>query len=146
MGCLLSGSMVGLMVTFSERAYATPRIAAPRAPTPAAGNLSHTPTGDTQTLRGRSGSVSVGSPDAHKVLFEPSKCLWQVSGLIRNAFLPLLPSCWGLSFVLGCRVSFLVGSNILLWMVAAVSCNFGVLTGDDARTPFYSTIFLPPGF
>ena len=32
---------------------------------------------DTQTLKGRSGLVSVGSPGAHKVLFESSKHLWQ---------------------------------------------------------------------
>ena len=31
---------------------------------------------NTQTLKGRSGSVSAGSPDVHKALFEPSKCLW----------------------------------------------------------------------
>ena len=35
--CISSGStMVGLMVTFSKRAYAIPRSAAPRAPAPAA--------------------------------------------------------------------------------------------------------------
>ena len=33
---------------------------------------------DTQTLKGRSGSVSVGSPNAYKVLFEPSEHLWWV--------------------------------------------------------------------
>ena len=33
---------------------------------------------DTQTLSGRSGTVSVGSPDVHSVLFEPSKCLWDL--------------------------------------------------------------------
>ena len=38
--------------------------------------LTHTSTGDTQTLKGRSGSVSVESPSAHKVLFEPSDLLW----------------------------------------------------------------------
>ena len=38
--------------------------------------LTLTSSGDTQTLKGRSGSVSVGSPGAHKVLFEPSKHLW----------------------------------------------------------------------
>ena len=32
--------------------------------------LTCTSTGDTQTLKGRPGSVSVGSPGAHKVLFE----------------------------------------------------------------------------
>jgi len=75
-----------------------------------------------QTLKGRSGSVSVGYllPGAHKVLFESSKCLWWMWGLIQNAILPLLPSCWGFSFALGCGfclfVCFLVGSNILLLM------------------------------
>ena len=36
----------------------------------------------------------------HKVLFEPSWHLWWVWGLILNAISPLLPSCWGFSFVL----------------------------------------------
>ena len=40
--------------------------------------LTRTAAGDSQTLKGRSGSVSVGSPGVHKVLFEPSKHLWQV--------------------------------------------------------------------
>ena len=40
--------------------------------------LTHTSTGDTQTLKGKSGSVSVGSPGADKVLFEPSEHLWWV--------------------------------------------------------------------
>ena len=60
--------------------------------------LTHTSAGDTQTLKGKSDSVSVGSPGAQKVLFEPSQHLWQVWGLILNAILPLLPSCWGLPF------------------------------------------------
>ena len=35
----------------------------------------------------------------------------------------------------------LVGSNILLLMVVkAASCNFGVLAGEDEHTSFYSTI------
>ena len=37
--------------------------------------LTRTSAGDTQTPRGRSGSVSVGSPGVHKVLFETSKHL-----------------------------------------------------------------------
>ena len=50
-----------------------------------------------------SGSVSVGSlgPGAHKVLFEPSETLWRLWGLILNAILPLLLSCWSFSFALG---------------------------------------------
>ena len=46
--------------------------------------LTRTSTGDTQTLKHRSGSVSVGSPGVHKVLLEPSECLWKVWGLILN--------------------------------------------------------------
>ena len=70
--------------------------------------------GDVQTLKVRSGSVSVGSlgPGVHKVLFEPSKHLWWVWSLILNAISPLLPSSWR-----GGGIFFLVGSNILLSMV-----------------------------
>jgi len=51
-------------------------------------------------------------------LFEPSECLWWVWGLSLNVISPLLPSCWGFSFALGCGVSFfLVGSNIILLTV-----------------------------
>ena len=64
--------------------------------------------GDTQHSFG---SVSVESlgPSAHKVLFDPFKCLWQVWCLILNVISPLLPSCWGFSFALGCGVSFFGG-------------------------------------
>ena len=41
-----------------------------------------------------------------KGLFEPSKHLWRVWGLILNVILHLLPSCWGFSFALGRGVSF----------------------------------------
>ena len=68
--------------------------------------LTRTSTGGTQTLKGRSGSVSVGSPGVHKVLFEPSEHIWWVWGLILNAILHFLPSCWGFSFALGRGVSF----------------------------------------
>ena len=58
-------------------------------------------------------------PGVHKVLLEPSYLLWHVCGLILNMISPLLLSCCGFSFSLGCVVSFffLVGSSILLWMV-----------------------------
>ena len=67
-------SMVGLMATSSKRAYAIPRCAAPRTPSPMDRPLlTHTSAGDTQTLKGRSGSVSVGSlgPGVHKVCLSP---------------------------------------------------------------------------
>ena len=97
--------------------------------------LTHTSTGDTQTLKGRSGSVSVGSPGVHKVLFEPSECLWWVWSLILNAILPLLPSCLGFSFALGCGVYFFGGiQHSPTGGCSAASCNFGVLAGQDERT------------
>ena len=104
--------------------------------------LTCTSTGDTQTLKGRSASVSVESPGVHKVLFEFSECLWWVWGLILNVILSLLPSCWGFSFAFGHGVSFLVGSNIFFFDgCSAVNCNFGVLAEED-ECMSYSTILL----
>ena len=120
---LLSGFMVGLMVTSSKKAYAiycVTQVCCMQSPHPCSKPLlTHASAGDTQTLKGRSGSVSVGSlgPGAHRVLFEPSEHLWRVWGLIINAISPLLMSCWGFSFALGCGVSFFGGSNILLLIV-----------------------------
>ena len=62
----------------------------------------HSNTGLTQSL----GSLGHGS---HKVLFEPSKCLWRVWDLALNMILPLLPSCWGFSVALKHGVSFFCG-------------------------------------
>ena len=59
--------------------------------------------------------LSLG-PGAHKVLFVPSKHLWQVWGLILNDIMPLIPSCSGF-FDLLCGYLLLVGYNILLSMV-----------------------------
>ena len=103
--------------------------------------LTHTSTGDTQTLKGRSGSVSVGTPDAHKVLSEPFDCLWWVWGLILNMISLLLPSCWSFSFALGCGVYFFGGiQHSPVDGCSAVSCNSGVLTGEDEHMSFYSAI------
>ena len=61
--------MAGLMATSSKRAYDIPGSAAPRSPCPCSRPLlTRTSTGDTQTLKGRSGSVSVESPGAQKIL------------------------------------------------------------------------------
>ena len=112
---LLSGYMVGLMVNSSKKAYAThcvTQVCCTQSPCPCGKPLvTHASAGDTQTLKGRSGSVSVGSlgPGVNKFLFEPSECLWRIWGLILNAISPLLLSCWGFSFVLGCGVSFFGG-------------------------------------
>ena len=62
------GSVVGLIVAFSKRAYAIPRSTAPRAPAPVAVHCP--PILLQETLRHNSGLVSVGSlgPGAHKNL------------------------------------------------------------------------------
>ena len=69
------------------------------------------------TLKARSSSVSVESPGVHKVLFELSKHLWWVWGLLLNAISPLLPSFWASPLPLDVGYLFLVGSNILLSVV-----------------------------
>ena len=85
-----------------------------------------------QTLKVRSGSVSVGSPTVHKVLFEPSECFWWVWGLILNAILSLLPSFGGFSFALEFGVSFFHGiQHSPVNSCSAASCNFEILTGED---------------
>ena len=140
--------MVGLMVNSSKKAYAThcvTQVCCTQSPCPCGKPLvTHASAGDTQTLKGRSGSVSVGSlgPGVHKFLLEPSECLWRIWGLILSAISPLLLSCWGFSFVLGCGVSFFGGiSHFPVYSCSAVSCNFGVLAGEDERMSFYSAVF-----
>ena len=94
--------------------------------------LTPTSTGDTQTLKSRSGSVSVGSAGVYKVLFEPSECFWWVWSFILNVILPLLPSCWVFSFALRHWVSFFGGiQHSPVEDCSAASCNFRVLAGDD---------------
>ena len=105
--------------------------------------LTHPSTGHTQTLKGMSGSVSVGSPGAYKVLFQPFRHLWWVWGLIVNVILPLLTTCWGFPFVLGRGVSFFGETQQSpVDGCSAVSCNFGVLAGEDERLYFSSIILV----
>ena len=78
--------------------------------------LTCTSSGDTQTQFWLS-FCGVSGSWCRQGLFEPSEHLWPVRGLILNAILPLLQSCWGFSFAFGHGVSFLVGSNILLSMM-----------------------------
>ena len=147
MGHLLGSSMVGLMATSPKRAYATgcvTQVCYTQSSCPCSRPLlTCTPTGDTQTLKGRSGSVSVGSlgPGAHKVLFKPSEHLWWVWSLILNVILPLLPSCWGFSSALGHRVSFFGGiQHSPVDGCSAANCSFGVIPGEDECMSFCSTI------
>ena len=139
--CVSSGSsVVGLMATSSKRAYAIPRSAAPRAPAPAAAHCWPTPLQETLehsclSLCGVAGSW------CKQGLFEPSEYLWWVWGLILNVISLLLPSRWGSSFAFGHGVSFFGGiQHSFVNSCSAASCNFGVLTGEDERTSFYSAI------
>ena len=102
--------------------------------------LTRTSTGDTQTqfwlsLCGVSGSWCTQG------WFESSEHFWQVRSLILNTISPLLPSHWVFSFALGHGVYFFGGiQHSPVDGCSAVSCNFGVLAGEDERTSFYSTI------
>ena len=67
--------------------------------------------------------------------------LWRVKGLILNMILPLLLSCWGFSFALGSGVSLFVGiQHSPIDSFSAVSCNFGILTGEDEHMSFHFAI------
>ena len=75
-------------------------------------------------------------------LFEPSDHLWREWGLILNAYLPLLPSCWGFSFALGRGVSHnrssachLTGISLILdvgYLLSAAAPDLGC--GQDHLT------------
>ena len=138
----LSGSMVGLMETSFKRAYATPKSAAPRALPLQQG------TADLYLCRRHSNTqrqawlslCGVSGSRCAQVLSEPSKHLWQVWGLILNVISALLPSCWDF-FALGCVISFLGGTqHSPVDGCSVVSCNFGILAGEDEHTSFYSAI------
>ena len=103
------------MVTSSKRAYATHRVTQvcyTQSLCPCGRPLlTRASAGNSPTLKGRSGSVSVGSLGlgAHKVLFEPFEYLWPGWSLILKAISPLLLSCWDFSFVLRRGLSFFGG-------------------------------------
>ena len=118
-GSFPGASMVGLP-------HCTSQVCCSQSPCPRGRPLlTHASAGDTQTLKGGSGSVSCvfpGSWCAQGFIWT----LWaSLAGLTLNMILPLLSSCWGFSSALGCGVSFFVGSSILLsmavqWLVAVL--------------------------
>ena len=107
--------------------------------------LTHASTGDTQTLKARSGSVSCGVPGS-----------WWTQGFVWA----LQSSLAGMGFDSKCgfaHPTILLGLLLCPWMCdiffggiqhspinscSAVSWNFGVLTGEDEHTSFYSVILL----
>ena len=74
--------------------------------------------------------------------------LWASPADLRFDFkcdLPLLLSCWGFSFSLGCGVSFFGGiQHSLVEDCSAPSCSFDVLTGEDKHVSFSSVIWVSP--
>ena len=81
-------------------------------------------------------------PGVHKVLFEPSKCLQWVSGLILKVILLFLLCCWDSSFVLGRGASFFSGiQHSCVDDCSGASSNLGILIGEDECVSFYSAIF-----
>ena len=145
--------MVGLIVTSSKRAYGIPRSAAPRALLPVVGHCWPTP--PQETCKHSKAGLAQSLCD---LLLRPRFCLsrtsqtkrygvlilniWRVWGLILNIS-PLLPSCWGFYFAIGCGVSLSGGiQHSPVHGCSAASCNFGVLAGEDECTSSYSTILL----
>ena len=77
--CTSGGSVEGVNGDLLQEGLCRVQVCCTRSSCPCGRPLlTCTSAGDTQTLKGRSGSVSVESPGAHKVLFEPSEHLWQV--------------------------------------------------------------------
>ena len=120
---LLTSSMVRLMATSSTRAYATwcmTQVCCSHSPCHwGRPLLTCTSAGETQTIKGHPGSVSLASLclGVHKILFDPSKHLWWVWSLTLTAILPLQLSCWGFSFALGPGVS-------SVWRNPTFSCRW----------------------
>ena len=139
------GSTVGLIVTSSNRAYAIPRSAAPRAPAPVAGHCWLIP--PQETLKDGSCSVSVGSlgPSAHKICLRVS--LMGVRFDSKWDFASI-PSCWGFSFVCPWTWSIFLWweSNILLstvvqqWVVILEFLQ-EKMSASPSTLPFFSAIF-----
>ena len=103
--CVSSGSsVVELMATSPKRAYTYPSLLHPEPLSCGSLLLTRTSTGDAKTQFCFSLCGDPGSWYAQG-LFQPCERLWKKWGWILNANLPLLPSCWGFSFALGCEVS-----------------------------------------
>ena len=140
--CVSSGgSMVGLMVTSSKRAYAIPRSAVLRAP------ALQQATVDPYLCRRHWNTQ-------RQVWFSLCGISWCAQGFVwalqaslvgmgfasKCNFTP--PTIFlGFSFALGRGVSFFGGTqHSPVENCSTVSCNFGVLIGEDERTSFCSTI------
>ena len=136
--CVSSGgSVLGLMATSSKRAYAIPRSAAPRAPTPVTGHCWHS---NTQKAGLRAQSLW-GLLVCARFCLSWASLVGMGFDTKRDFAPPPPPFCWGFYFALGCGVSFFGGiQHSSVDGCSAASCNSGVLIGKDEHTSFYSVI------
>ena len=119
--CVSSDSyMVVLMATSSKRAYSIPNSATPRAPAPAAVHI-HSRCSKTVMSQ----FLWVSGSWCTQGLFEPSEHLWWEWGLILNANLPHLPSCWDFSFALGHGISSQSRSSVMQLPLQSLPSGWG---------------------
>ena len=137
-GCLLGSSMAGLMVTSSKRTDAkchTSQVCCSQSPCPCIRPLlTRASSGDTQAVKGQSGSVSYGVPGS----WSTQSFVWALwaflAGMQFDSKHNISPPAILLGLLL-CRWMlgiFFVGilhSSVVCCSV--VSCNFQVLTRDD---------------
>ena len=151
LGHLPSSSMVGLMATSSKRTYTThltSQVCCSQIPCPHSRPLlTSASAGETQTLKGRAGSVSCGGHCSFprswcaQSLVLPSEHLLWIWGLILNATVPLQSSVRASLLLLD--AGYLFFSGILhspVDVCSATSGNFGAFP-EDEHTSFYSATF-----
>ena len=143
--CVSSGSSVmKLMATFSQKAYAYAGLLHPE-PLPLWQAIV-----DPYLHRRHSKTVLLQSLWGLWLLWHMRFVwalhgLWRVWSLFLNVILPFQPSCWEFSFAFEHGLSFFGRNQHSPFdSCLAMSCNFGVLKGEDELIPFYSTILLPP--
>ena len=129
MGCLLCSFMVGLKSCASQ-------VCCSQSPCPRGRPLlTHTSPGDTQTLKGRSGSVYCGVPGS----WCTQGFVWVLwAALVGMGFdskhdFALLPSCWGFSFALGHGVSFFWWDPRFSLMAASIYSSCWGLHGSGRQ-------------
>ena len=101
-----------------------------------------TSTGDTQTQFWHS-LCGVAGSWCTQGLFEPSERLWWEWGLILNANLPLLPSCWGFSPALGRGVSPCGPSSEAQPPLLTLDLGYLLMAATPDPGPFTSQILHP---
>ena len=145
--CILAWgqTMVGIMVTSFKRTYARSVVFNAPDPTGCHCQPTHLPeaSGHSQASLAQSfvGSLLLSSGSWCSQAFARAlKHLWQLWGLILNVIWPLLLSCWGFSFALGHGVSYFGGIQCFPVDDSVVTCNFGVLAGEDECTSFHSAV------